>query len=457
MFESSSKLRIGIIGAGYVGISSAVIFCHIGHEVMVYERDPEKVRLLESGHSHIYEPGLEEILRRVRGSLKFAENVAEVLEWSDIIFVAVGTPSRQDGSADLTAIEEVINDIANLIKSEKEYVIVLKSTVPIGTTRYYDKLLKSRVVAEVGSSNVIIACNPEFLREGKALYDSLYPERIVIGSDYPEAFSLLEQVYRPILDQSFDKIDIFEPSRKKPILIKTDPVTAETIKYASNAFLATKISFMNEIAWLCEKFGADVTQVSLGVGLDSRIGPEYLKAGIGWGGSCLPKDTAALLWTANSVGCEMPILKAVRQVNYTQRVRFIEKLKNILGDLEGKIIGVLGLSFKPNTDDVRESPAIDIIRILLDHGAKVRAHDPLAMENAKNVVQSENVEFCSDIYELVDGLDALILATEWPDYEKIDFTRLSRLMRNRIILDGRNMFDKEELERLGFLYRGVGR
>jgi len=457
VFESLSKLRIGIIGAGYVGLSSAVVFAHIGHEVMIYDRDPEKTKLLKSGRSYLYEPGLEDVLRRVGGLLKCAESVAELLEWSDIIFVAVGTPSRHDGSADLTAIEEVINDIAKLIKNEKKYVIVLKSTVPIGTTRYLDKSLKSSAVSERGLPNMIVAFNPEFLREGKALYDSLYPERIIIGSDYPEAFSLLEQVYQPILNQSFEKIDIFEPSRKKPVLLKTDPVTAEMIKYASNAFLAMKVSFINEVAWLCEKFGADVTQVSFGVGLDSRIGSEYLKAGIGWGGSCLPKDTAALLWIANSVGCDMPILKAVRQVNYEQRIRFLEKLRNILGNLESRVIGVLGLSFKPGTDDVRESPAIDIIKILLNYGAKVRAHDPLAMENAKNVIQSENVEFCSDIYELADGLDALILATDWPDYEKIDFSRLSRLMKNRIILDGRNLFDKEELERLGFLYMGVGR
>jgi len=368
-------------------------------------------------------------------------------------------PSRPDGNADTSHVEEAAQEVAQAMRDGHTYTVVIKSTVPIGTNRRAAHVV-GRVLQEHGiSPKVFFASNPEFLREGQALYDFFYPDRIVVGAEQEEAIDVLRRLYRPILEQTFNPPDFLPRPRGFPLppLVTTDPISAEMIKYAANAFLALKISFINEIAGLCEKVGADVTEVARGIGLDPRIGPLFLQAGLGWGGSCFPKDTAALLAMAKEHGYEMPIVAAAREVNFRQRLRAVEKLQEALKGVRGRIIGILGLAFKPGTDDVRESPALDVIRILCERGAHVRAHDPVALENARRALNSLEVEFFSDSYLLAEGAEALVLVTDWPEYRRLDLVRLAKLMRTPVLLDGRNVFDPNEARTAGFLYIGVGR
>ena len=457
--NKAGGLKVSVIGTGYVGLTTAVALAYIGHEVIAVDKDPAKIEALKSGKPPIYEPGLAELLQLVHERIHFTGNVEEAVPESEVIIIAVGTPSRPDGNADTSYVEEAAQEVAQAMRDGHTYTVVIKSTVPIGTNRRAAHVV-GRVLQERGiSPKVFFASNPEFLREGQALYDFFYPDRIVVGAEQEKAVDVLRRLYRPILEQTFDPPDFLPRPRGFPLppLVTTDPISAEMIKYAANAFLALKISFINEIAGLCEKVGADVTEVARGIGLDPRIGPLFLQAGLGWGGSCFPKDTAALLAMAKEHGYEMPIVAAAREVNFRQRLRAVEKLQEALKGVRGRIIGILGLAFKPGTDDVRESPALDVIRILCERGAHVRAHDPMALENARRALNNLEVEFFSDPYLLAEGAEALVVATDWPEYRDLDLDRLASVMRTPVLLDGRNLFDPNEAHKVGFLYLGIGR
>lgn len=452
-------MRVTIIGIGYVGLTSGVALAYIGHEVIGVDKDQAKLESLLQRRSPIHEAKLVELMVLAGPRLRFTDRLKEAVPEAEVIIIAVGTPSRPDGNADTSYVEEAAREVAEAIANKQTYTVVIKSTVPIGTNRRVTNIIH-RVLRERGiAPKVLIASNPEFLREGQALHDFLYPDRIVVGAEEAEAIDVLRRLYRPVLEQTFDPPEFLPRPRNFPLppLVTTDPTSAEMIKYTANAFLALKISFINEIAGLCEKLGADVTEVARGIGLDPRIGPQFLQAGLGWGGSCFPKDTAALLAMAREHGYEMSIVAAARDVNFRQRLRAVEKLQEVLKGIRGRVTGVLGLAFKPGTDDVRESPALDVIRILCERGAHVRAHDPVALENARRALDGWEVEFFTDPYALAAGAEALILATDWPEYRHLDLKRLAQLMRTPVLLDGRNIFDPGEARRAGFLYLGIGR
>lgn len=402
---------------------------------------------------------MDELLSQVRHRMRFTDNTREAVRDADIIMIAVGTPSKANGEADISYVEQAAREVAQGLVSGHTYTLVVKSTVPIGTNRRVTHVVTRTLAQRDVVADVHFASNPEFLREGFALYDTFYPDRIVVGTESEVALRSIEELYRPILEQTFipPRCLPVPEDRKKPPLVKTDPTSAEMIKYASNAFLATKISFANEIAGLCERVGADVVEVMRGVGLDSRIGPRFLGAGLGWGGSCFPKDTAALLALAGEYGYAMPITQAAREVNAQQRRIAVEKLQEALKVLRGRTIGVLGLAFKPGTDDIRESAAIEIIRLLAERGAHVKAHDPVAVENARRVLADIEVEFVDDPYELAQGCDGIVLATEWDIYRALDLAKLAASMRLPVLVDGRNVYDPEEARKAGFTYLGIGR
>ncbi|MBO8140924.1 MAG: UDP-glucose/GDP-mannose dehydrogenase family protein [Firmicutes bacterium] len=458
-------MNVVVVGTGYVGLTTGVGLAYIGHQVMGVDKDPQKLEKLRRFESPIHEPGLEELLRLVPDRLRFTDNLDAVAD-ADLILIAVGTPPKSNGNANTRYVETAAREVAKAMRPGGTYTVVVKSTVPIGSNRRVAHVI-DRTVRERGiKATVHVASNPEFLREGTALYDMLYPDRIVVGADAPEAVETLRRLYRPILEQSFP-IPEFLPrpeSRPLPPFITTDPISAELIKYAANAFLALKISFINEIAGLCEKVGADVRDVARGIGTDSRIGPRFLAAGLGWGGSCFPKDTAALSAVGQEYGYDMPIVEAARMVNQRQRQRLVDKLQELLKGVRGRTVGILGLAFKPGTDDVRESPALELVRLLLERDAHVRVHDPVALANAQNALAAmvgvedvSEVEFCHDPYEMAVGADALVLATEWPDYRELEFDKLARAMRNPVLVDGRNFLPEEAVRAAGFVYQGVGR
>ncbi|MGB9975790.1 UDP-glucose dehydrogenase family protein [Thermovenabulum sp.] len=449
-----------IIGAGYVGLTTGLALAYVGHKVDVIEKNKEKLNKLKSKTSPIYEKGVQELIELVKDNINFWEKPDEVIKEAEIVIIAVGTPPKKNGEADLSYLEDAIRDILKKINLEKDYTLAIKSTVPIGTNNKIDNIIKEFYREKGIESKIHLASNPEFLREGMALYDTLYPDRIVIGSLSAKAISDLQELYKPILQQTFTPPSfINKPNAfNLPHLIITDPTSSEMIKYAANAFLALKISFINEIAGLCEKVGANIKDVARGIGTDKRIGISFLNAGIGWGGSCFPKDTLALLEFAKEIGYNMPIVSAAREVNQRARKAVIDKLKTYYGDLREKTIAVLGLAFKPGTDDVRESPALDIIKILLNEGAKVKACDPVALQNAKKAIGiNEKINFFTNPYEAVEGVDAAIFATEWPEWANLDFVKLASKMRTRLFIDGRNFYEPEEVKKAGFTYMGVGR
>lgn len=457
--ESFQPLKVAVIGTGYVGLTTGVALAYVGHHVVGVDKDLEKIRLLQQRRPTIHENGFQELLRQTQARLRFTDQIASAVADAEVIMIAVGTPPRTDGNADTTMVEEAAREVAEAMQDGRAYTVVVKSTVPIGTNRRVANVIH-RVLRDRGNAaKVLIASNPEFLREGQALHDFLYPDRIVVGAEDAEAVDMLRRLYRPILEQTFDPPPVLpRPANYNlPPLITTDPVSAEMIKYAANAFLALKISFINEIAGLCEKLGADVTEVARGIGLDPRIGPLFLQAGLGWGGSCFPKDTAAILAMAKEHGYEMPIVAAAREVNLRQRLHAVEKLQEALKGVRGRIIGILGLAFKSGTDDIRESPALDVIRILCERGAHVRAHDPVALENARRTLSGYEVEFFSDPYAMAEGAEALLLATDWPEYRRLDLVRLAKLMRTPVLIDGRNIFEPTEARAAGFVYIGMGR
>lgn len=428
---------ISVIGHGYVGLVTAAVFADLGNTVWCVGRTAQKIENLKKGVIPFYEPGLEELVKKnlAAGRLKFTLSYQEAIPPSEIIFICVGTPSLDNGEADLSQVFAATKAIAKNLNGEK--TVVIKSTVPVGTTKKIAETIKK---LKLQKANFEIAFVPEFLREGSALTDTLHPDRIVIGTDSPQARKLLLELHKPIDGE----------------VVLTDSSSAEMIKYAANALLATKISFANAIAFLCEKVGADVEKVLDGVGLDKRLGRNFLYPGVGFGGSCLPKDVKALISVFKKYKISPKLFEAIGEINQEAAKRFIAKVTEVLGqDLKGKTLGVLGLSFKPNTDDLRDAPSIKIIDMLKERGAKIRAFDPVAMPRAREVLK--NVIYCKNSEEAAAGSDALLIITEWDEFRQLNLVKMKKLMKKPIIFDGRNIYNSQEVKKLGFIYKGVGR
>lgn len=447
-------MRICIVGTGYVGLVAGTCLAEIGHRVVCVDDDRQKIEVLQSGEMPIYEPGLEELVARNlrKGHLAFTADLKEGIEAATAVFICVGTPPLEDGDADLSAVEQVARRIGELSSSYK--LVVEKSTVPVQTGMWIEKTL--RVYSDGGHVEFDVASNPEFLREGSAVVDFLHPDRIVVGVEHPRAERLLREMYDPIIRRTF-VCPVHAPcSATDPVpFLVTDIRSAELIKHASNSFLAAKISFINSVADLCELVGADVELVAEGMGLDARIGRAFLKAGLGFGGFCFPKDLQAFVKIAEKCGHDFRLLREVDRINQARIPQAIKRLKEQLWILKEKVIGVWGLAFKPDTDDVRYSPAIALIKQLLAEGASVRAYDPKAMEKARGEIASATL--CRDPYEAASGADAVVVATEWKEFESLDLTRVKTLMRRPLVLDGRNLFDREKMKSMGFEYLGIGR
>jgi UDPglucose 6-dehydrogenase len=442
-------MKICIIGTGYVGLVTGTCLSDFGLEVTCVDKDSEKIKGLNSGKVPIYEPNLEALIKKnvTAGRLDFTTDIKKAVIQSKAIFIAVGTPPNNDGSANLSQIEEAAKEIARYINEYK--VIVNKSTVPIGTAHRIKEIINSFSPSPLRGEGRVrvkhpfdLVSNPEFLREGSAVYDFIHTDKIVIGTESPKALKIMQEIYHPLylIDTPF---------------VITTPETAELIKYACNAFLATKITFINEIANLCDKVGADVHQIAKAMGLDGRISPKFLHPGPGYGGSCFPKDTEALCSIASSYGYEFKTLEAVVKVNKRQRELMVEKIKHLLGDLKDKTIGILGLAFKQNTDDIRKSPSIDIIQLLLKEGAYIKCFDPLAVENTKKILP--NLTYCQDEYDTAQESDALVIATEWNQFRNLDLLKIKKILKSPILLDLRNLYEPEKVKELGFIYEGVGR
>lgn len=432
---------------------------YLNHEVIGVDKDSDKVSLLRQGISPIHETGVQALLHQITENICFTGDLRSAVADSEIIMIAVGTPPKQDGEADIRYVEEAAKEVACGLEPNREYVIVIKSTVPIGTNRRIAHLVHSVLQARGVRTDVCFASNPEFLQEGLALRGTFYPDRVVVGTDRPEAVDAMRQLHKPILERSFDPPSFLAApdDENLPSLIATDATNAEMIKYAANTFLALKISFINEIAGLCERVEADVTEVARGVGMDSRISHRFLQAGVGWGGSCFPKDTAALLRVASEYGYSMPIIEAARVVNQRQRTLIVEKLQHALKILRGRTIGILGLAFKPNTDDVRGAPALEIIRLLNEQGAYIRAHDPVAIPHAREDLENIEIEFVEDAYAVSNAADAIVIITDWNEYRSLNLHTLAKPMSTPILIDGRNIYSPDEARDAGFQYMGIGR
>lgn len=434
-------MRLTVVGAGYVGLTTAVCFAHLGNEVMVVEKLPDKVQVLKEGKMPFYEPGLEEMLKENLSleRLFFTTDLKEGLDFSDVIFICVGTPQRPDGSADLSQVEEVARETAKLIEGYK--LLVEKSTVPVNTHKLIKRTVERYLKRRGKILEFDVASNPEFLREGSAVRDFLEPDRIVIGVESERARRIMEELYKDF---------------KCPIIF-TDPATSELIKHASNSFLAMKISYINMVADLCEKVGADVRLVAEGMGYDKRIGREFLRAGIGWGGSCFPKDIKAFIKMAKDHGVDFSLLEEVDKINQRRAVHFVEKVKSVLWSLKDKTLAVWGLSFKPNTDDIREAPSLRLVPMLLKEGARLKLYDPKAMENFKKLYPPDkDLDYVPDMYSAVNGASALLIFTEWEEFQRADLNRVKELMELPIIIDGRNIYEPKVVRGLGFEYYGVG-
>lgn len=433
-------MNICVVGSGYVGLVTGACFAEFGLKVTCVDNDEGKIKNLKKGIIPIYEPGLEEMVKKnmKEGHISFTTNLTEAVQKALVIFIAVGTPPMEDGSADLSYVEEVARSIAENMNGYK--VIVTKSTVPVGTGEKI-RAIVSQSQREKGDFDIV--SNPEFLREGSAIEDFLHPNRVVIGANSDQAMAIMKDLYSPLY--------LIETP-----IVQTNVATAEMIKYASNAFLATKISFINEISNICELVGADVHKVAVGMGLDNRIGSKFLHPGPGFGGSCFPKDTQAIVQIAKENGYDFQIVKAVLDVNKGQRQRMVEKIKKVMGGgLKGKVIGVLGLSFKPNTDDMRDAPSIDILQSLMKEGASIKAFDPVAMNEAKKVLGG--VEFCDGPYPCAEGADALVIMTEWNQFRILDLQKLKHSMKAPVIIDLRNVYEPSKMREEGFEYACVGR
>ena len=432
-------MNIGVIGTGYVGLVTGTCLAEFGMNLTCVDNDARKIEDLNNGRIPIYEPGLEDLIRKnvAQGRLRFVTELKDVVTTSLVIFICVGTPPNEDGSSDLRYVESVAQGIAQSMNGYK--VIVLKSTVPIGTCRWVKDVIRSH---QTKPTHFDIVSNPEFQREGSAIEDFMRPDRVTIGTESEQAVAIMQDIYSALY------------LNETPFVI-TNLETAEMIKYASNAFLATKVTFINEIANLCEKVGADVHHVARAMGLDGRIGRKFLHPGPGFGGSCFPKDTRALAAMATERGEGLKIVQSVIEANESQKMRMVDKIQGMVGDLHGKTVGVLGLSFKPNTDDIRESPAIAIIREIQRLGARVKAYDPAAMETAKSVLG--DVEFCEDPYKTASGCEALVLATEWNEFRRLDLGRVKKSLKKTVFVDLRNVYEPSQMKSMGFSYCGVGR
>ena len=430
-------MNICIIGSGYVGLVTGACFADLGNNVICIDNDENKIAKLRKGIIPIYEPGLEELVKRnvKEGRLSFSGNLKEGVKKSEVIFISVGTPAKDSGEADLTYVENVSKEIALSMPSYR--LIVEKSTVPVSTGEWVEHTInvfnKRRIKFDVAS-------NPEFLKEGSAIEDFMNPDRIVIGVRSKKAADILTELYRPL----------------KAAIVVTDIKSAELIKHASNSFLATKISFINAVANICDKVGADVMDVAKGMGLDKRISKDFLNAGIGFGGSCFPKDVAAFVHIAEKMGYNFEILKEVQNVNNRQRKMVIKKIESLLWNLSKKTVGILGLSFKPGTDDLREAPALEIIGSLLKEGVRIKAYDPVAMPKAKELLGG-SIKFCKDAYQAAKDSDCLVIVTEWNEFKELDFKKIKKLMRQPVIIDGRNIYNPAEMKKMGFRYAGIGR
>jgi len=429
-------VNISIIGSGYVGLVTGACFAELGNKVICADNDTEKISDLKKGVIPIYEPGLEELVANnlKRKRLRFTTSIKEAVKESEIIFIAVGTPSLGNGEADLTGIENVARQIAINMSSYR--LIAEKSTVPVETGEWVKHTISTHVKRNVKFD---VASNPEFLREGCAINDFMHPDRIVIGVESKKARDILLSLYKPL---------------HAPIVI-TNIKSAELIKHASNAFLATKISFINAVSNICDKVGAQITEVAEGMGLDKRIGSSFLNAGVGYGGSCFPKDLDAFITISEKLGYNFELLKAVKDINEQQKACVLGKLKDALWIIKDKTIGVLGLSFKPSTDDIRNAPSLDIIKALETEGANIKVYDPQAMAKARSMLK--NAKFCKDPYQACKDADCLLIVTEWDEFKELDFTRVKKLLKRPLIIDGRNIYDPKKLSKLGFVYIGIGR
>uniref|UniRef100_A0A7V2ZK90 UDP-glucose 6-dehydrogenase n=1 Tax=Ignavibacterium album TaxID=591197 RepID=A0A7V2ZK90_9BACT len=435
-------MKLAVIGTGYVGLVSGTCFAEMGNNVICVDNNPDKLKKLNNGQVTIYEPGLELLYQRNfnQKRLRFTDDLKEATEFAEAIFLCLPTPQGEDGSADLTHVMEIASQIGDLLKDSNEYkLIVNKSTVPVGTVSKVKEILLQK-----GAKNFDVASNPEFLREGFAVDDFMKPDRIVIGAETERAFKLLRNLYEPFVRQG------------NPI-IEMDIRSAEVTKYAANSYLATRITFMNELANFCEKAGANVDLVRKGMGSDTRIGKRFLFPGIGYGGSCFPKDVNALIKTSMDFGSELTLLTLVDKINKEQRLRFFIKIKNHFGgNLKDKRFAVWGLAFKPNTDDMREAPSVPVIKMLIESGAKVIAFDPAAMENARFYL-NDSIEYAGNMYDALPYADALIIFTEWNEFRNPDFQKVKSLLKQPLIFDGRNVYDLDDMEELGFTYYSIGR
>ncbi|MBK9316503.1 MAG: UDP-glucose/GDP-mannose dehydrogenase family protein [Acidobacteria bacterium] len=481
-------MKVGVIGTGYVGLVTGTCLAYLGRDVTCVDIDERKIQMLQEGRSPIYEPGLEQLIQRgiQRGNLRFSTDLGSSVNGADVIFIAVGTPPLPTGKADLSFVKAVAHEIGRSISLEKRRIVVNKSTVPIGSGNWVEMLLgeglnqnpawRERMVGDASETQnsplavrrqnamqpkdyLLVASNPEFLREGSAINDTFYPDRIVIGASDQFATERLRALYDPIIEQTFNP----PASAPRPAgftavpVVTTDLASAEMIKYAANAFLATKISFANEIANICERVGADIKEVVRGFGLDNRIGPRFLNAGVGWGGSCFGKDVAALIDIAREYSYEPQLLGSTVEVNRRQRNVAVFKLQESLKIIKGKTIGLMGLAFKPETDDLRDAPALDIARHLLEMGARIKAYDPIANQACLEKYPELKIEYAGDISQLAEDCDALVIVTEWEEFRNLDWSQIGDLMKNRVMIDGRNLLDPEILDAAGFKYRGIGR
>jgi UDPglucose 6-dehydrogenase len=433
--------NIAVIGSNYVGLVTAACFAELGNQVVGIDIDPGKVERLGRGQLPIYEPGLEEIVTQntKAGRLRFTLDYSEGLEAAEFAFVCVGTPSGIEGEADMSQVKAAASSLGHFTPSERGLIVVNKSTMPIGTGDWMLPTLER--ASNASGARFRVVSNPEFLREGSAVDDFRHPDRVVLGGTDQQAITRVASLYRDL--------------QPEPTIIQTDIRTAEMIKYASNAFLATKISFINEIASICERLGADVKEVARGMGLDRRISPEFLEAGVGYGGSCFPKDVKALAHMASMAGAHPQLLRAVMEINRDMRRLVLQKVRGALGSVEDRTIGVLGLAFKPNTDDLREAPAVEIIHLLKSEGARVKAFDPAANEPARALLPG--VELCTDAYAVAEGADALLLVTQWSEFRRLDLERIRTSMRYPLLVDGRNLYDPAEMVEKGFFYHPIGR
>ena len=454
--EKQENMQISVIGSGYVGLVAATCLAELGHNVICVDNDPAKIAALKAGETTIHEDCLQELLSRHRGTrLFFSTSIQESTRDARVVFIAVGTPSAEDGSVDLSFVESVVRSLAGSMNGYK--VIVEKSTVPVYTSEWIENNLapKGRAKREFD-----VVSNPEFLREGTAVTDFLYPDRVVVGASTERAAAIMREIYAPLVDGSYAQLSSAVPKPEKaralPQYIETSPRSAELIKHSSNAFLALKISFINAVANFCESVGANIEEVARGIGSDSRIGQDFLHAGIGYGGSCFPKDVAAFRAVTREFGFEFPLLDEIKRINEEQRLRFIGKVRSALRTLKGKRLAVLGLAFKDGTDDVRESPAIRVIEQLLEEKCHITAFDPAAMDRARQVLDGR-IAYASDPYTAADGADALLILTEWKEFANLDLGRIKRLLRSPIVLDGRNVFSHAEMADAGLSYHSIGR